>query len=171
MFSVYVCVCVRVCIRFFGSICGVSILMCLHRTIYSKLLCIFLRVFHRFTNRDFPRVRCGAVSNMYVAFAACFFTSISRRESLVSVCLRVPELNRVSVLVLVGRGEERRRLGGRREKGEGRERQKLKSHAGMERTEKRGRVEGEKAKTEEPKRRWGFPACLATLFPPSSASG
>lgn len=79
---------------------------------------------------------------MYVAFAACFFTSISRRESLVSVCLRVPELNRVSVLVLVGRGEERRRLGGRREKGEGRERQKLKSHAGMERTEKRGESGG-----------------------------
>lgn len=132
-------------------------------------MCIFLRV-QRFsiTNRDFPHAYSGAVSNTYVAFAACFFTSISRRESLVSVCmcLRVPELNRVYVLVLVGRGEDRKRL----RAGEGREGQKLKPHARMERTEKRGEG-GERVKTEEPERRWVFRRAsprFSLLHPPAA---
>lgn len=155
------CVCVCICVPFFQFYMWCQYF---NASITYDLLEIIVYTCTYFTclqisriEHDFPRVEL--FPTMYVANVRSLFLHIdlATREPRVSVCLRVPELNRVSVLVLVGRGEERKRLGGRREKGEGRERQKLKSHARMERTEKTGGGggEGQKAKTEEPERRGG----------------
>lgn len=85
----------------------------------------------------------------------------------VCVCLRVPELNRVYVLVLVGRGEDRKRL----RAGEGRARG-AKTQTTREDGENREKRRGsEKAKTEEPERRWIFRRAsprFSLLHPPAA---